>query len=780
MTKYVSFTVLLLLAVCLAMATLPGTVAATESTVAELPTASQEDIAVQEALAAFEPDENSANVQEGGTCTLSVSGVSGTITWVSGNTAVATVSSAGVVTGVKAGTTTVTASVGGTVRQTFTVYVRIADGMYYISRSGLRLGTSGLVDDNTRAYLYSPSSAGFSQLKQLWKITYLSTGYYSIRPMYKLDMGLHSTSNLADIVGISTNETLSSIGLENCWGIEYANGGYVFKYTNSSSMALYSVSASAGSAVTTSTYSSGASGFHWTIQKVTNISNQTVLINTETGASAVNTTRYIDPGETATLSDLGIAAAFVSSSSNSQSITWTSSSSSNVTVNSAGAVTGITPGGTATITATHYHNGSGYQAQYTVKVKPFPDGTYFVRNPASERYLQIDNNDSTNNYSTSGAAMEQWYYTGDPYQKWNITFRGDGYYSIISAQSGLALSVASSQTGSANVNLIQETYYGYDRQKWAITQTDSGYYKIKPKSSEAASSDLVMAVGSSDVGVVDGVKIQQRTFSNDTTYIDEWQICTAVDFGFSTDDFGRGCGHDTLHSYYYATTFYSNLSSSAGGGPFSKTHHYNQGTTYSANGNDFGTNGAMSNSIDFMIYIGHGHAAHDSEGNHLHYDCGRLGTPHEYDQSTKTYPYCNSAGNVYSKGMRFGSSSSDLRWVWLYTCHFLGTNDYVTDADLKDMMNGAHIVMGYATQSFLCEPNVQLFSQYLYDGEPIIDSYFQAGRLGEAPHATDNHLQKAMYIPQALNETIYSPQIHYTRDTSNVLIDTSYIKGADS
>ena len=58
-----------------------------------------------------------------------------TITWTSSNTAVATVNSAGKVTGVKAGKVTITASAGGTELHTYTVYVKIEDGVYRIGFS---------------------------------------------------------------------------------------------------------------------------------------------------------------------------------------------------------------------------------------------------------------------------------------------------------------------------------------------------------------------------------------------------------------------------------------------------------------------------------------------------------------------------------------------------------------------------------------------------------------------------------------------------------------------
>lgn len=94
-----------------------------------------------------------------------------------------------------------------------------------------------------------------------------------------------------------------------------------------------------------------------------------------------------------------------------------------------------------------------------------------------------------------------------------------------------------------------------------------------------------------------------------------------------------------------------------------------------------------------------------------------------------------------------------------------------TEDELKKMMTGAHILMGYGTQSKLCKPNVELFGKHLRNGETIIDSFFWAGQFGEATCTTDNHLQRVMYIPQAEFETIYSPQIHYDYEPEDVQID---------
>ena len=63
------------------------------------------------------------------------------------------------------------------------------------------------------------------------------------------------------------------------------------------------------------------------------------------------------------------------------------------------------------------------------------------------------------------------------------------------------------------------------------------------------------------------------------------------------------------------------------------------------------------------------------------------------------------------------------------------------------------------------------FATYLQEGDPIYDAYFKAGHTGEAIDTTNvNHFQKILYIPQARNETIYSPQVHYECDTSDVIV----------
>ena len=731
----------------------------------------------------YEPPTEETFVSEGGTRRLTPPETTETLIWSSNNSALATVDSTGLVTGIKAGKVTIYALVNGNIRKTYTVYVKVNDGVYRIDSmdNSIYLGTGSGALENAAVSLFAQNTSGLPMLRQLWRITYLGSGYYVIRPLHNMNMALHASAGTVNITTIGDTNALAAVPAENRWTIEFASNGYLLKCRGEDSQSLKCSASYPGASVYTSHCNATNSSFKWAFDTAPTVANDLLLLDTQTGESAAGTTQTILIGQSTTPADLGLAASFACSYITDQDITWSSSAPSVVSIDAnTGVMQAHTANGTVVIKAIHYYLGTPYSKTFTVNIAPIPTGTYFIKSSADQRYLQVTNADSSNNYSTSGAIMQQWAYTGEDYQKWIVTLLADGYYSIISAKSGLALSVPSGQIASADVTLKQETYRGYDRQKWKITPATDYQYKIKAKSAEGISTDLAMAVGYSGINASDGVDIQQRAYAEDADLRDEWAICSMVYVGMSTDDFGNGCPHSDLFSYLYATTFYSGLCSSIGGGAFSKVHYYNHGSIQTASKSDFAINGAISSDIDFMIYIGHGHAAHDEQGNHLHYDCGLLETPHVYVSETKEYTYCNPAGNVYTRGMHFGSATSNLRWVWLYTCRFLETNSYVSDDDLRGMMTGAHIVMGYATQSYLCKPNVELFAEYLRTGMPIIEAYFKAGREGEAPYANDNHLQKVLYIPQAENETIYSPNAHYDYNVSDVRIATSYIKDADT
>ena len=90
-------------------------------------------------------------------------------------------------------------------------------------------------------------------------------------------------------------------------------------------------------------------------------------------------------------------------------------------------------------------------------------------------------------------------------------------------------------------------------------------------------------------------------------------------------------------------------------------------------------------------------------------------------------------------------------------------------------MDGAHIVMGYASQAYLCSDVAEMFAQKLSENRYIIDSFFIAGDQAEAQLVEDDHIQKALYIDETRNETINTPPVRYNYSASDVKIITNNI-----
>ena len=465
--------------------------------------------------------------------TTNINGVN--ISWSSSNASVATVNSSGKVTGLKAGVTTITAKAvanGNTCTDTCTVYVTVPNGVYYIKNLNsnyyltAKYGDINNKTDVIQRMKFSTSSSLQNQLSQMWKIYYLGGGRYSIRPMHKLNMGLDVTSSNVDIWNIGRTDSLSSIPSYGEWTIERSSEGYVFKNNGLSNLTMQvsGGSVSSGATIVAGSYSTSVNA-QWGLEEIDTPPSGVIIYNTSTqGVIPSSFTRAVPVGETRTLSSMQISGEAYSDSSIKQTIYWKSSDTSIASVNiSTGEVTGKSEG-EVTITAYAYVNGVRKSDTYKLVVLPIENGTYFIKNRQYGRYLQIDDNDTVSDYTTSGAIMEQWDYDGEDYQKWLLTSLDNGYYKIISVESDLALSVKSAEISSQDVALVQEAYTGAYRQQWKITRTENGSYKIKPRSSENQSNDFVMAVGDSIINDSNGVDIEQRVYTDDFTYKDEWYI----------------------------------------------------------------------------------------------------------------------------------------------------------------------------------------------------------------------------------------------------------------
>lgn len=119
------------------------------------------------------------HLEEGGMLQLSTN-MSGTVTWTSGSSATATVSSTGLVTGITVGQVTITASYPGYTDASITLWVTVPEGVYYLKNASSGLCMETVVDT---AYVYTQNTNSTARVSQLWKITYVSNGNYIIRPL---------------------------------------------------------------------------------------------------------------------------------------------------------------------------------------------------------------------------------------------------------------------------------------------------------------------------------------------------------------------------------------------------------------------------------------------------------------------------------------------------------------------------------------------------------------------------------------------------------------------
>lgn len=295
-------------------------------------------------------------VSEGSTLLLTAD-MDGSVTWTSSNSYCATVNSNGVVTGVHAGKVTITATCDGYANATFTVWVTVPDGIYYIKNAA-----SGYCIENktSRAYLYTKNIEATSKIYQLWKIAYVSNGYYVIRPLRDLSTVLAADSG-AYVATLDASTTDSSIGTAQKFQIACNSFGYYFQRAGSSSYTMQPINAYANNSMLYFGAWSSSLSCHWELERIYGVflrdsSTKEILLP--------STTKYIKVGETYELSDLGISREYYGSATNG---TWTSSGTSIVsTYANTGDLTARSTG-QATITNTMTLNGVTYSASYIVK-----------------------------------------------------------------------------------------------------------------------------------------------------------------------------------------------------------------------------------------------------------------------------------------------------------------------------------------------------------------------------------------------------------------------------
>ncbi len=111
------------------------------------------------------------------------------------------------------------------------------------------------------------------------------------------------------------------------------------------------------------------------------------------------------------------------------------------------------------------------------------DGIYYIQNVHSGLYLDVADGSSANS-----ANIQQWAYNGYDAQKFQIVSDGNGYYHILTGASGYSKCVDVAGGKSADgTNILQYTYKGSTNQQFKIELQSDGTYAILTRASNCAS-----------------------------------------------------------------------------------------------------------------------------------------------------------------------------------------------------------------------------------------------------------------------------------------------------
>ena len=287
------------------------------------------------------------------------------------------------VTGLKAGTANITASVDGGGPDVCKVYVVKSDGVYtiqnvatgyYLDGGGANIAPENLTNISQKTRNNNTLTPDY--LSQMWKIKYLSSGLYSIRPMHKLDMGLHGTTSDVSLKSIGTTDSMNGVLADARWSISYKTNGFVLKSNNDQYKTLSPLlgSTAANATIAAVSYSASSTAQRWTLYKLTAPHSGILLYDLDTSTIAGDIRRGVPIGGAYTQAQLRISASAYAGGSALPTIYWDSSDDTIATVNNAGAVTGVSAG-TVTISGALSEGGEP-KIQYTVVVSELPISGY--------------------------------------------------------------------------------------------------------------------------------------------------------------------------------------------------------------------------------------------------------------------------------------------------------------------------------------------------------------------------------------------------------------------
>ena len=475
-----------------------------------------------------------------------------TVTWASSNPAIATVTDSGLVTGLRAGKTTISATLEDGTYATCVINVTIPNGVYYIRNTfSLYLNvTDGGIANNTAVCqqdLHESDAGDLQKIRQMWKICHLGNGQYSIRPLHKMDMGLHATGDNVDIYQIGTTDTIDEIPDAAKWTIEWRDSGYVIKNSGKpglfprSTLKISNNSSNPGeTAILAPDY--GMEMFlKWSLIEIKTPPIGMIVYDTISGTPMTTVNLDVAVNNTKKLKNLGFEISTYPQIYYDGMLTW-DSVYDNVEINeNTNSIKGIRVG-QDTIIASGNIEGLPVSLSIAVTVIPIETGTYFLVNKSLSKYVYAQP------YTSGYSDLLGWEdFAGANRQKWVFTYIGDGMYTIHSRNytdeytDNHYLCIREGYT-SNNPEVALHPGPVTDYMIWRIELTEGGDYRIIPKT--GMSSGSVLSITSTAP-----FKVIHTTYTEDERYRCEWQIYKNDNIAFllGIDDKNPDHNHSSTH-----------------------------------------------------------------------------------------------------------------------------------------------------------------------------------------------------------------------------------------
>ena len=228
--------------------------------------------------------------------------------------------------------------------------------------------------------------------------------------------------------------------------------------------------------------------------------------------------------------------------------------------------------------------------------------------------------------------------------------------------------------------------------------------------------------------------------------------------GYAVDSKGNStCSYEPRVSLQCANGFWRGIGSNLTDRTL-QFYHYNNGDIHSqvyATKRDFLSKSDNNiphdniDNVDLMLFVGHGTS---SDG--MHFSQGSNGYQHSAAPSNHSVAELN----FRLSEAKFGYGSARTKWVAAYTCNFL-THDL---DELKLMMQGSNVVLGYCSTAYLIDKQMELFGSNLDDGEAVIDAWFDSSS-AHSQYSPIDSTMAAVYVEDARQDTIYK----YLGDTQD-------------